>query len=309
MIVTCPACRKHYRIDPGRLGEGRRLRCKGCGRVFEAGAAGGAPPSARPAPAPADRPAPEMEAPKGDPRPSAPPAAGNAPESPLVLIADEDPGSRALAGRILSGLGCRVEMTADGRSAFQFAVSRHPALMILNTRLKGLSGEAVCGGVKGSPHLAGIRVVLLGDVTAPDCRPDEVLDPSLEEGQMRARLAAVLGRGAASRPGAAAPAGAAPRPGGSPPDGGRSAPASPGDEIRRLARVMVSELKLYNPERFATAMRDGRFLEAFRPELMRGRDLLAARFADLPDRAGLLAAALREAIEAERGARGGRAAG
>ena len=78
----------------------------------------------------------------------------------------------------------------------------------------------------------------------------------------------------------------------------------PAAEIQRLARIMLSDLKLYNPDRFASAVHDGRLLETFRGELLRGKDLITTRFPDLPDRMALLTAALRQGIEEEQSAAG-----
>jgi hypothetical protein len=72
-----------------------------------------------------------------------------------------------------------------------------------------------------------------------------------------------------------------------------------GEDIARLARIMLSDLRLYNPDRFATALREGRLLETFKDELARGRDLVDHRFPDVPARQELLLAALRAGIENE----------
>jgi hypothetical protein len=50
---------------------------------------------------------------------------------------------------------------------------------------------------------------------------------------------------------------------------------------------------------------EGRLLETFRGELLRGKDLISTRFPDLPDRMALLTAALRQGIEEEQSAAGG----
>ncbi len=273
MIVACPSCVKRYRVDESRVGEGRRLRCTGCGTVFRGTSPREAPsgPAARPVPAEPAGPARRPDGAAPTPPPG-PPAGEAGPERPLVLVADEDPEFRALAGRTLSALGCEVEMTSDGRSAFQFAVSRRPALLLLNAGLKKLSGSAVCGGVKGSPHLSGIKVVLVGRRPQNDCGADDVIDTSLNERDLCSRLAAIVGRGG----------------------------DDPRHEIGRLARIMVSDLKLYNPDRFERALQDGQFLRAFRMELTRGRDMIVQRFPDLPGCVALLSSALREALESER---------
>nr|MDJ0868805.1 response regulator [Myxococcota bacterium] len=48
-------------------------------------------------------------------------------------------------------------------------------------------------------------------------------------------------------------------------------------EAERLARIIVSDIVLYNPEKFATAIRGGNVLDAMQDELHEGRALLSGR--------------------------------
>jgi hypothetical protein len=52
------------------------------------------------------------------------------------------------------------------------------------------------------------------------------------------------------------------------------------DEIQqadRLARIIVSDIVLYNPERFEEGLRSGNVVQALEAELEEGRSLLAQR--------------------------------
>ena len=82
-------------------------------------------------------------------------------------------------------------------------------------------------------------------------------------------------------------------------DPGADAPGTPEEEIARLARIMLADLRLYNPDRFAEALRSGRLLESFKDELARGRDLVDHRFPGVSSRQELLAAALAEGARRE----------
>jgi predicted Zn finger-like uncharacterized protein len=282
MIVACPGCGRRYRLpDGGPAAEGRKLRCTACQRVFDP--AGAAPD-----------------------HPAAPAGGGASP--PLVLLGDEDREFRYLVRRTLESLGCKVEVTDDGEAAFRYAVARRPALMVLNVYLKRLLGVAVCEGVKGSPDLRGTRVVLVGSVFKSGrfmrtpgnlYGADDYFEDVIPEAQLRGRLQAHLGGRAVGRQAPAAGPGFSEA---SSPEGtdvaanGADEPIDPRSEIRRLARIMISDLRIYYPDGFVKAILERRFSEEFREELAQAKDLIGRRFPGLPDRMTVLTEALKEQI-------------
>jgi DNA-binding response OmpR family regulator len=245
-----------------------------------------------------------------------------------VLVGDEDREFRDLVRRTLESLGCRVEVTGDGEAAFRFAVAHRPDLMVLNVYLQRLLGVAVCEGVKGSPDLKSTRVALVGSVFKSDrfvrhpgnlYGADDYFEDVIPEPQLRARLSTLLG-GAAAPPAAVPPGrdatpGAAGDdlvfgPGAQPPatpagplaPNGADEPIDPRSEIHRLARIMVSDLKIYHPDEFRLAVLERRFSETFREELSQAKDLIGRRFPGMPGRMAVLAEALKEQIALERAA-------
>ena len=81
-------------------------------------------------------------------------------------------------------------------------------------------------------------------------------------------------------------------------------------EIRRLARIMVSDIQMYHPEKFNRALREGTFFEAFSEELGKGKGIIDHRFAEVPNRIQLLAAGIRDTLASLRpNASRGRVAG
>ncbi|HKB07698.1 MAG TPA: response regulator, partial [Candidatus Polarisedimenticolia bacterium] len=299
-----------------------RMRCAGCGRVFTiqegALAAGGVPD--RPSESPAGRPPSPAVRPKSS-------SGSTARNPPLVPVGDDAREFRDLVRRTLVGLGCKVEVTTDGEAAFRFAVAHHPDLMVLNVYLTRLLGVAVCEGVKGSPDLKGTRVALVGSVFKSDrfirhpahlYGADDYFEDVISEPQLRARLSALLAGEAVHRLTAAPAPGPAPvAPGAdalleidasapktnrdplSP--NGADEPIDPRSEIHRLARIMVSDLKMYHPDEFRRAVLERRFSEAFREEMTQAKDLIARRFPGLADRMTVLTEALKEQIALERG--------
>jgi predicted Zn finger-like uncharacterized protein len=265
VIVSCPSCERRFRLEDSRFRAGAAMRCARCGHTFRAATTN------------TESAAPALEA-------------------PLALLAD---AGRPVRGRLrpaLEGLGFRVETAEEGTAAFKAAVARKPQAIVASVHLGGLSGVAICEGVKGSPHLKGIRVALVGSELSADLfnrdtafayGADVFLDERMPDEELRTTLAALLpgqpeafDDDPAERPEDAASAGE---------------PAGP-EGIRRLARLMLSDLRLYNPDRFAQGVRDGRVLQMFQAELARGRELVDERFPDLPSRQALLAEALEEGL-------------
>ena len=309
MIVVCPGCVRNYRIPDGGAAP-RRVRCGACNRVFatEENIHAGSPgPPTQASPAAA--------------RPLQP--AGRAGRtSPLVLVGDEAREFRDLVRRTLESLGCRVEVTGDGEAAFRFAVAHHPDLMVLNVYMTRLLGVAVCEGVKGSPDLKRTRVALVGSVFKSDrfvrhpgnlYGADDYFEDVIPAAQLRARLATLLGVAAAAPAAgrrAGATEGSGPFPLGTPSTteggvlsaNGADEPIDPRSEIHRLARIMVSDLKIYHPQEFRRAVLERRFSEAFREEMIQAKDLIGRRFPDMPDRMAVLTEALKEQITLERAA-------
>ena len=83
---------------------------------------------------------------------------------------------------------------------------------------------------------------------------------------------------------------------------GADEPIDPRSEIHRLARIMVSDLKIYHPQEFRRAVLERRFSETFREEMTQAKDLIGRRFPDMPDRMAVLAEALKEQLTLERAA-------
>jgi predicted Zn finger-like uncharacterized protein len=310
VIIGCPSCRRTYRLDEAHFRPEARLRCTRCGHVFVQGTAPGATPAPRPiedtrseseprespvAPASTS----QVHGPARAERAAAPgPGAGSG--EPVVVLADAGRPFRKMARPLLENLGCRVVTAEMGTAAFKAAVADKPALMVVSVHLAGLSGVAICEGVKGSPHLRSIRVALVGSELSADLfnrdtalayGADLFLDERMEEQEWRDGLSALLG----AAPGAPVvvddpiPAESA----------GGDEPGDVAEEIARLARIMLSDLRLYNPDRFTEALRAGRLFEAFKDELARGRDLVDHRFPGVAGRQDLLHAALSDQAHQE----------
>src|SRR5262245_29588990 len=237
MIIGCPACRRQYRLDDARVRPGARMRCTRCGHLFEPRAAApqeppadrvvsvparapvAAPPSVFHASSPAAPPT-SVRTPSPVPSPwpvAAPPAPALSPaalpasaagaratgngRAPIVILADAGRPFGPSVKATLQDLGCDVRTVADGSAAFRMAVAERPALIVVSVHLAGLSGIAICEGVKNSPHLKAIRVAIVGSDLSADLfnrdtalayGADLFLEEAIPEARMREALAEVL---------------------------------------------------------------------------------------------------------------------
>jgi CheY-like chemotaxis protein len=278
----------------------------------EAAAAAPAPPAAvRPTEA-SPRPAPAARERAASPAPAA--AAADPARTVLVAIPSEDLAKQTAEALRARGLGAPI--VHDGVEAMLEVQRRMPRAVVLSATLPKMYGFQVCEVMKRNDSLRGILVVLAGAIHHPERyrRPPGDLygaDAYLEEPDLPDGLWPILERhgvplsppaaGPALRPRSAAPAAApappavprpappraaAPRPAPPRPAAPRSAPpsAAAADGLAeeraradRLARIIVSDIVLYNEEKFAAAVRRGDVATALAGELAEGRGLFAER--------------------------------
>ena len=292
MIASCPGCRTRYRVSPEKIGpKGARIRCQKCSEIFRVD-----PPAAEqavPAAAPVPKPKPRAAAPppKPPPTPAPPPVVARA----LVVEVDADL-AKALCS-LLRRWGIEGEVISDGARALLEIHRRRPDLALLGARLPGMSAPAIAEVLRRNADLQEVPLVrFLCDeerATEPEFDADHTLDP----GDLPEALAPVLEQigvgqkpvaGAAARPpsapaseppAASAPA-AAPRAPAIP-----AAPASGSDApnikaAERLARIVISDIILYNEEKFAEAASAGNAPEALTAELEEARAMFNERVSE-----------------------------
>ena len=66
-----------------------------------------------------------------------------------ILVVDDDPVVRVLAGRALSALGCEVEEATDGQQALEAIDRSPPDLVLLDVEMPGISGFETCSLMRG----------------------------------------------------------------------------------------------------------------------------------------------------------------
>ncbi len=269
----------------------------------------GPPASAVSSPPPAS---PEVSAPAAAQAPSEPgpaPATPDAPSEPGpdapcigVALPDADLGKQV--ADTLAARGLRSFVVHDGVEAMLEIQRQLPVAVVLSATLPKMYGFQVCEVVKRNPSLCGTQVILAGAIHHKDRyrRPPDDLygadayveEPDLPDGLLPILDRALAGRDLASdagpepvraaeplQPAPSVPApveNEAPPPAAAPP----AAPADDGLEeerakAERLARIIVSDIVLYNEERFTEAVRVGNVVEALAAEIAEGRALFVER--------------------------------
>ncbi|MBY0399792.1 zinc-ribbon domain-containing protein [Myxococcota bacterium] len=278
MIAVCPKCSARYRVDTARVGpEGAKLRCTKCSALFLVRV-------------PTEKAA----------------AAG-----PLVLVADPDEARGKLVLEAIRSFGLTGHLVLDGVEAMLAIQRMLPAAVVLDAGLPRMYGFQVCEIVKRNESLRSTTVVLVGsvhDASRYRREPTELYgaDVYLEQPDLPDGLRAILqergliaggARAVQAPPRQASPkleaASAAPlRPPSVPlAAAAPSAPMTPvspaaeadaardeeRERARRLARIAVSEMLLYQPEKFAEACREGTLERALEMEIQEARALIRQR--------------------------------
>lgn len=312
MIAGCPKCSARYRVDTERLGpEGAKLRCTKCSALF----------LVRVPKAPAQ--AASVAVPITSSAQSSPtaPAAGTSDQGALVLVADPDAARGKASVEAIRSWGIRGELVHDGVEAMLAIQRLLPRAVVLDAALPRMYGFQICEIVKRNASLKHITVVLVGSVHDQSRYrrdPAELYgaDVYLEQPDLPDGLAPLLRkaglvsdpvpaqRPAVLRPASVAVAAPAPIPAPVVAPAADAARDEERERARRLARIAVSEMVLYQPERFAQACREGTLERALDLEIQEARALLRQRIGpEVRAEADFVLEELRR-VARERGAKG-----
>jgi len=226
----------------------------------------------------------------------------------LVLVAIPDGELAKETAAALAERGLHTSVVHDGVEAMLEVQRQLPGVVVLSASLPKMYGFQVCEVMKRNESLRSIPVVLAGSIYHTERyrrEPNELYgaDAYLEDPDLPGGLIPILEKiGVPMTPAAAphsgptslappqpAPAPAAvsepvPRPAPAPVTTSEPA-ATRGDDglaeertkAERLARIIVSDIILYNEDKFADALRRGCVVEAMSPDLEEGRGLFRDR--------------------------------
>ena len=296
MIAGCPKCSARYRVDASRIGaDGSKLRCTRCSAVFLVRA---------PKPRAAEEPSASAPSPTPWTDPSEP--IGEVDPARLVLVADPSEERAKESAAAIAGWGLVPHVVHDGVEAMLAIQRMRPSAVVLDAGLPKMFGFQVCEVVKRNESLRSTRVMLVGtihhrdryrrdpsDLYGADAyleQPDlpEGLLPLLKDAGMPVQEPEGMAAGRS-----AAPPEASPNPTASPapPVPDRPEPAAEPEAVdperaterehaARLARIAVSEMLLYQPEKFDRASREGTLEQVLDLEIQEARALLRQRIGE-----------------------------
>lgn len=251
---------------------------------------------------------------------SAPSSAGSAGQG-RVLVAVEGEATREAIRDLLSGAGYAVIEVSTGREAVEQVNRQQPMLAVVDVGLTDMVGHQVCEAIRGGSMGAAIKIILVAAIhnkARYRRQPgnlfgaDDFIERHQIEGELVGKVTSLC------RPGAPAAA-PAPEPAGPPPVREVRTPvvsiappfptavrppdpapkaaaqplsvaapvakaANPGQEAAlRLARIIVSDIALYNAKKVDEGVLGGAFFEVLRAEIEEGRRLYEERkSSDLP---------------------------
>jgi DNA-binding response OmpR family regulator/DNA-directed RNA polymerase subunit RPC12/RpoP len=186
--------------------------------------------------------------------------------SRIAAIADEPRPFRAFLGEHLRRLGFDVTYFETGDPTFEYVRRTRADLVIVNVYLKGKLGVEVTEDIRNDPALKDTRVILIGALFRANrfrANPtnlygaDEYIEEQIPEKEFRQIIRKLF------------------------PEVGPTAevPIEPReyDEARRLARLILSDIVIYNAAKVEQGIRENNFFDVLKEEIEDGRQYYDSR--------------------------------
>lgn len=85
-----------------------------------------------------------------------------------ILLVDDDPGARDLAGAVLGVAGHSVTTAGDGREGLEKAVASPPDIVVTDVQMPVVDGWAFARSLRSHPRTALVPIVFLTALDSPD---------------------------------------------------------------------------------------------------------------------------------------------
>lgn len=268
MVVSCPACSTRFRLDTQRL-QGKRLtlKCAKCSKIFNIQTMAVSPSGA----------------------------------SPQVLVGHSDSALCTAIEELLSGSGMTVQVCHDGHIALKTMEKSPPQVAIIDVALPGLFGFEVVEKIRARPGLKDVKIILLSSVynkAAYKRTPSSLYgaDDYIEKHHIPTDLISKIRTLVAVPENAVSPLDKTSLPQTPPAESIHfvdelntkiqhaeegeivaKGPDDAADKARRLARIIISDIALYNQDKFEQGIRGGNTLDLLAEEIREGRKLFKKR--------------------------------
>jgi predicted Zn finger-like uncharacterized protein len=319
MIVSCDQCGVKLKVDESKIRpEGSKLKCPKCANIFtvrrpEEPAVSPTPPIPEPRPAVPPRPAPQAP-PAPQPPPAVERAAPPEPKKPKwqldhrkVVVAHDGDALLKMISDLLTGAGYEVITASDGIQAMVSITQERPFLAILDVALPRIYGFEICDRIKESEESKDIKVILIAsiyDKTRYKREPTSLYgaDDYIEKHHIPDLLVKKVQRLATEevqsgeKPVREEQSYTAPPPEVRPvreqqavemrkeeiKDFPTPSPVDPQqvEAARRFARIILSDIALYNQGAVEEGIKTDKFREVLANELKEGRDLYNTRVSE-----------------------------
>jgi len=326
MLITCPNCKKTSSLTPKGDAPAVKVRCANCKAVFRVvrktapADVPAVPPAAAPAPpaavAPATPSVPVEEGAKASPPFQGEGQSGDGvhPAATVkVVVANESPAFCEAVQKLLATEPFQVHTYSDGKEAFAAVQALVPHVLLLDVALPGMLGFEICDRVRQDAALASVKIVLIAAIYdktrykrspsslygaddyiekhhIPDSLipmiyrlsgsgPAEMTAPTMEELAVQDRARLELRQFEV-----------------------RETSLPPKVELpeaekkaRRLARIIVSDIALYNQAKVEQGVREGTFYTVLADDIREGERLYQQR---VPEGVRARTSFMEEAFEA-----------
>jgi predicted Zn finger-like uncharacterized protein len=292
MLIVCPGCKTRFRFEEDRIGTGGvKLRCGRCSALFRVVRKGSSVTTGG----------------------AAPSSVGTS--CIRVVVANESADFCSTVAQVLAGESFDVHCFQDGRNALDAVTRIRPDVVLLDVALPTMFGFEVCDAIRKDPVVSSSKVILLASIydKAKYKRSPVSLygaDDYIEKHHIPDSLAAMIYRLVGEQKcleRSAIPVNIAEEEACSAPEDisgeelhgqeearrdlrryEESETSSPGpltetqltetrNKAKRLARIIVSDIALYNQERVEEGVKNGSFFELLADDIAEGRLLFRNR--------------------------------
>ena len=143
MLIVCPGCKTKFSFDEKKVGaDGIKLRCSKCNAIFRVIRKSPEPVVAPPSGGPSHLGLPRIK----------------------VVVANESTAFCKAVTKVLADESFDVYAYNDGREAFNAILQLKPDVILLDVALPSMYGFEICDAIRKNPDVASIKAILIASI-------------------------------------------------------------------------------------------------------------------------------------------------